>query len=208
MSRGGVIAVLVLLGASLASACGGGGTKTVTVSSGGAASSTSAPKTTTGGPATTPTGPAPTGASAPALASRDGMLGDHPIKLEIAELKRSGFTTTLMLRLTNPTDNGAQVADNFDDGIFQKIRTPGASSIDGGDSLDGIYLIDTVNRKKYLVGRDSDNACTCDSDLGNAFVYNEGPLLLSAIYGAPPPAVKSVDVFVPKFGTFKDVPLG
>ncbi len=78
----------------------------------------------------------------------------------------------------------------------------------GGDTLDDIYLVDGANRKKYLVGRDAQNLCTCDTDLGRGFISAGAPLTLSATFGAPPPDVRAVDVFVPRFGTFKDVPLG
>ncbi len=48
----------------------------------------------------------------------------------------------------------------------------------------------------------------CDTEMQSAFVTPDAPLTLSATFGAPPPQVRRVDVFVPRFGTFKDVPLG
>lgn len=78
---------------------------------------------------------------------QDGpAAAQSPITLGIAELARSGATVVLTLRLTNHSDDRAQVASTFDDGIFQEITSPDAGSTAGGSSLDGIYLIDPVNR--------------------------------------------------------------
>ena len=203
-----------LLGAAVAgcvllSGCGGDGeTKTVTVGgAGGAPQTQPAPRTTTGAVPTTPTGE-PAASDGRALASRVGTIDGVRVTLEIAELKRSGATTALSLRLTTDADDRAQVADTFDNGTYEKSRSPDAASISGGSTLDGVYLLDTKNAKKYLVGRDAENNCACDGDLGGAFVHSEAPLTLSATFGAPPADVQAVDVFVPRFGTFKDVPLG
>ena len=94
----------------------------------------------------------------------------------------------------------------FDDGIVQPIR--GSDSKENGFSVDGIYLIDPRHAQKYLVARDADNRCICDVDLSDSGFAKQRPLNLSATYGAPAADVQSVDVFVPHFGTFSDVPLG
>ena len=47
----------------------------------------------------------------------------------------------------------------------------------------------------------------CDSNLGAQFVGDGTTTVLSATYGAPPADVKAMDVVVPRFGTFKDVPI-
>lgn len=156
------------------------------------------------GQATTPSGtPAPAG---PALASRQGQVDGQAVLLEIAELKHSGQTATLAVRLTTTVDDRAQVAGTFGNGEFEEIS--GANSIAGGNTLDGISLIDTRNAKKHLVARDASGQCVCDVDLGSAFVDSDAPLVLSATFAAPPAGVDRMDVFVPKFGTFKDVPVG
>lgn len=179
-------------------ACGGTTTKTVTTSA-------SPSKTTTTHVAgTTPTGTTTTAAAAP-LASRTGNVDNIPVTFSIVSLKRAGSTVQLTFSLTTKSSDRAQVGSAFDDGLFEKITSPGASTVSGADSLDGIYLIDSTNRKKYLVGRDSQNACICDSDLGNGFVGDSAPLFLSATFGAPP--VSAVDVFVPHYGTFANVPI-
>jgi hypothetical protein len=189
-------ALLVLV---LIAGCGGGDKKSSSKTSGSQASGPQSTSTTPGGKVqTTP---------AKAIASRDGSMDQKPVKLEIVELKRSGGTTALNIRLTTTsTDGTAQVASTFDDGIFEKLKNSSDPTA-GADSLDGISLIDTKNRKRYLVGRDADGRCVCDGDLGNGFVSSNGPLVLSATYAAPPADVQTMDVVIPHFGTFKDVPI-
>jgi hypothetical protein len=188
-----ILALLALAG------CGGSDKK----SSGGSGSTK-----TTAGPQATATSPGGKPAAAPekALAARTGTIDGEAVQLEIVELKRGGDSTALTLRLSKQASGGAQVGGTFDDGLFEKLKNSD-NSIAGGNTLDGISLIDSKNRKRYLVGRDSNNACVCDVDLSSAFVYPDSPLLLSASFGAPPADVTSVDVAVPRFGTFKDVPL-
>jgi len=200
-------AVLLLAGAVLVGCGGSGETKTVTRDGAGAAPG---PRTTTGPEAAASGASGEQGAAAagPALAGRDGQVDGIPVRLELAELKRTSGTTALGLRLTTTSEDRAQVAGTFDDGIFQESTAPDADSVLGGSTLDGVYLVDGTNRKKYLIGRDAQNLCTCDGDLGSAFVNADAPLTLSATFGAPPADVRAVDVFVPRFGTFKDVPLG
>lgn len=196
------VRLILLCGVVLAGCGGSSETKTVTVG----ATSTAAPETTSGAAAAT----GPTGATtAPAIASRQGNVDGVATTFEIAGLARAGGTTTLTIRLsTSEEGTRAQVAGSFDDGIFQKSTARDANSIIGGQTLDGVYLVDGKNRKKYLVGRDADNLCTCDTELSDAFVTSKAPVTLSAVFGAPPDDVRAVDVFVPRFGTFKDVPLG
>jgi hypothetical protein len=127
-----------------------------------------------------------------ALASRDGLVDGESVRLEIVELARTGETTSLTIQLSNlgvstETDaalepvepDRAQVADTFDDQLYQGAGRP-------HDTLDGISLIDTVNAKRYLVARDSNGECVCDRGLSGQFVDVDAPLLLSATFGAPP----------------------
>ncbi len=198
--------LLTVCAAAIASGCAGDDEK-----SSGAAKTESV--RTAAGPSQTVTTPEGARKEAPAgaLATREGQIDDDPVRLDIVELKRSGQTAALNLRLAIVEEGGsdstvsAQVASTFDDGIFQRIR--GGTSIAGGGSLDGISLVDNRNGKRYLVGRDDRGACVCDANLSSAFVKPGAPLLLSATFGAPPADVDAVDVVIPRFGTFKDVPI-
>lgn len=165
------------------------------------------PDTTAGGGATTtPGAPQPTGR---VLATRDGQVDDLPVRLEIVSLQRSGATAALTLRLAIPSSyrgsdtDSAQIADTFDDGVSESDRNPGQAY----DTTDGISLIDSTNRKRHLVARDARGTCVCDENLSSTFVEQGSPMLLSATFAAPPPDVKVMDVVIPKYGTFKDVPV-
>jgi hypothetical protein len=97
------------------------------------------------------------------------------------------------------------IGSALDDGVVERIR--GSESRENAFSVDGIYLIDRTNAQKYLVARDANNRCVCDAGLGTTSVGQLSPLNMSATYAAPPPGVRVVDVVVPLFGTFANVPL-
>lgn len=178
------------------SGCGGGGTKTVTVGAGGR-------------PVSTPKAPAPVQAGTPAkpLAGMDGSIDGKPIRLDVIALTRSGGVSQLTLRVANTlpasaTSGSAQIGNTFDDDVNGTTSSP-----DDPFTVDGLALIDSVNRKKYLVARDTAGKCVCDGDLSATFARPGRSVNLSATFGAPPGSVRTVNVFVPKFGTFRDVPI-
>lgn len=174
--------------------CGGGG-----------GSDTSAKA---GATASTPTAPAPVkpGAPAKAIAGMDGTVDGKPARLDILALTRSGATSQLTLRLSNTNPDAAsapiQIADTFDDSVNETPEHPNAPF-----TVDGVSLVDNVNRKRYLVARDTQGQCVCDGDLSKTFVKPQQSVNLSATFGAPPGTVRTVNVFVPKFGTFRNVPV-
>jgi hypothetical protein len=180
---------------------GGGDAEPAAATSGeqGAGSSTT--------PATTPA-PAPAPDAAEPLATREGSIEGDAVTAEIVALKRSGATLVLNFRLraTQPdADINAQVASNLANDIFED--KPGTKQALPSDNLDGITLVDTKNRKRHLVARDANNTCVCSTGLGSVFVRGDAPVNLSATFGAPPADVKALDVTIPSFGTFTDVPL-
>lgn len=144
-----------------------------------------------------------------ALARREASVAGEPIVLEVVQLERSGDTTALTFRLSAEAGAGevsaigAQVSQTFDDGVGEVAQGSGGDT----STLDGISLIDTENRQRYLVARDSEGVCVCDGALGSRFIEAGAPVLMSATFGAPPEDVSSVDLVIPQFGTFKDVPL-
>jgi hypothetical protein len=140
------------------------------------------------------------------IASRSGQLGVFDVRLAITHLERTGATTSLNLSLTSEDpDYIPWVRDALDDGETQAIRN--SDSRENGSSVDGVYLLDRTHGQKYLVARDPDGRCICDVGIGDMRV-GDRPVTLSATYGAPPPEVHAVDIVVPKFGTFANVPLG
>jgi hypothetical protein len=142
-----------------------------------------------------------------AIASRPGDIDGEAVTAEVVGLKRSGPTVVLSLRL-RPTrsgaDTNAQIAGSLSDGVFEE--DPDGKTLESND-LDGITLVDTANRKRHLVARDSRNGCVCSSALSSVFVRDAAPINLSATFGAPPADVRTMDVSIPKFGTFTDVPV-
>jgi hypothetical protein len=140
------------------------------------------------------------------IATRKGMIDSEAVQLAITQLQRAGATTSLGIRLTTYSGYPIHVGAVFDDGETQPIR--GSDSAANGSSLDGIYLVERTRAQKYLVARDSDNRCICDAGLDHTAFDGGAPLTLSATYGAPPPDVPAVDVVIPRFGTFANVPLG
>jgi hypothetical protein len=145
------------------------------------------------------------------LASRDGEIDGVPVRLDIVEFVRSGSTVQLTIGLTNLAEVGgsdAQISDTFDDGAQAAPRSPAEAAGDlDAHTMDGISLIDGTNSKRHLVARDSAGDCVCDGDLSAKFLEPGVPALLSATFGAPPEDVEALDVQIPGFGTFTDVPL-
>lgn len=198
-------ALALCLALGLGACSGGGGTTT---------SAGQAPTAGGGegaGESTTPATTAATTTAPPerALAGRDGSFDDDPVRFEIVSLKRSGSTVALTARLTTgpgaDEQTSAQISDTLSDGLENELATDGAT--EEFDVFDGVTLIDGTNRKRYLTARDSTGRCACDTGLSGTFVKLNAPVVLSATFGAPPGDVRTVDVAVPKFGTFTDVPL-
>lgn len=159
-------------------------------------------------PDTVPDGEPAAAEPGPALARRDGQINDEPVTLEIAELRRSGGTVALSFRLSMPAgpaegDTGPDIEDTFDDGVGQYDAARGNDE----NSVDGVSLIDSKNRKRHLVGRDATGTCVCDGNLYVESVSPGSPMVLSATFAAPPPDVEAMDVVIPRYGTFKDVPV-
>ena len=139
------------------------------------------------------------------IASRTATIDDADLELAIMHLDRSGATVSLGLKLSGAHTYYSRVDRIFDDGQVQPIRN--SDSRENRFSVDGIYLLDRVHGRKYLVARDPDGHCICDAGLAGAKL-SEGSMDFGATYGAPPPDVTAVDVVVPRFGTFANVPLG
>lgn len=145
-------------------------------------------------PAAQPAAAAAPTASAPVLARSDG---DKPgLTVEVTELKRSsGGTLTLKFVMVNNTK--------------EPIRFGGDFGAGGGNADDhtvsGTHLIDAVNKKKYLVVRDTEKRCLCSVVRSNIEVGERANLW--AKFPAPPEGVKLIGVMVPHFAPMDDVPV-
>ena len=140
------------------------------------------------------------------IAGRSGKIDYDDVRLELTHLDRSGQTISLSFRLTAETNYSPEIGKTFDDGETQPIDNSGSE--ENGSSVDGVYLLDRSHAQKYLVARDPSGRCICDAAIGDIEVGRQQPVTLSATYGAPPSEVTAVDVVIPHFGTFANVPLG
>jgi predicted secreted protein len=122
-------------------------------------------------------------ASVLAAAAEISAEGQMPgSKIIVTSVKRdSAGTVTLRLQLVNEGK--------------QKVKTYGVL----GDlfSLDAVTLVDTANKKKYLVVKDAEKKCVCSDfkeDLNPGTRFN-----VWAMYPAPPANVQKINVLVPGF---------
>jgi hypothetical protein len=130
-------------------------------------------------------------AAAEPIASTDGEAPG--VRLEVQDLKVVGGIATLRFTVVNdsekPLGNSAMMDPSG--GEFQTV--------------DGIYLVDPANKKKYLVVRDSDKHCLCSRNL-SAF-EPKSRANLWAKFPAPPDSVQKIGVVVPHFIPLDDVPI-
>ncbi|MGH8453219.1 MAG: hypothetical protein ACRES4_00620 [Nevskiales bacterium] len=137
-------------------------------------------------PLTTST-PAPEAAPAPAgqpLARTDHEAATG-ISLAVTELKRtSGDTVMLKFTMTN---SGTTI--NY---YMSKQHE--------------IELVDAVNKKKYLVVKDSEGKCLCTAG-STDYVKPGSQVSVWAKFPAPPPDVTKISVVIPNFIPMDDVPI-
>ena len=131
--------------------------------------------------------------AADAIATTDGEAAG--LSLQVTQLKVSNGT--VMLRFTIASDGPAQLAnDNLTD---QTVDKPDHYSVSG------VYLLDTANKKKYLVIYDTENHCVCSR--GIDYVRPKESQNLWAKFPAPPDSVTKIGIVVPHFVPMDDVPL-
>lgn len=142
-----------------------------------------------------PTAPAAVPApSAPVLATSDGETAG--LSVEVTELKRgSGGTLTLKFAMVNNTKEEVYLRSAYG---------AGGGNVDD-NTVSGTHLIDAVNKKKYLVVRDSENQCVCSRV--NSAIPVGARMNLWAKFPAPPEDVKVISVMILHFAPMDDVPI-
>jgi hypothetical protein len=131
-------------------------------------------------------GPMPAAAQQPALEGEGTRVGT---KIVIRDLKRDdGGTVTLRFRMINQSDKPQ--------GLYQLL---------GGYLDDRVHLLDSANKKKYLVVKDATGKCECTQIRGN--VSKDEPVNLWAKFPAPPDGVQKVAVVVDGFEPVESVPI-
>jgi len=149
-------------------------------------------------PTPPPVAPAPQAAApaagGPVLARSDGEQAG--LSVEVTELKRgSGGTVTLKFAMVNNTKEKISFGGNYG---------AGGGNVDDY-TVSGTHLIDAVNKKKYLVVRDSERKCVC-SRVESGIPVGER-MNLWAKFPAPPDDVKVIAVMIPHFAPMDDVPI-
>ncbi len=143
-------------------------------------------------PSTPPAAAAAPAATSAVLATADG---EKPgVRVEVTELKRgSGNTVSLKFVLINDADENSDTSRKL-------------GGLTHGYNVSGVYLVDAVNKKKYLVVVDSEKKCLC-SDKLEYDVKPKSRLNLWAKFPAPPAEVQKVSIVIPHFSPVDDVPI-
>ncbi len=161
---------------------------------------------TTAAPAQPTTGPTTEASVQPALASRTASLDGGEVRIDVRELRVTGELTLLTWSVTNTSRQSLRV-DGFGDHLYAtdpvtKERVP--SELSG--PVDGVYLLDAVNKKRYLNARDAHGGCVCSFTAGVTLKAGE-TVLLQNVFQSVPPGVAKVTVVIPRAGSFGDLPV-
>lgn len=169
---------------------------------------TTAPATT----APTPSGSAST-ADLPVLASKKASFSGTPVVVSVNELVVRNGVTTVTWTVTNAQPAGTSglgiqtTADFFGDG--QIARKPGTDQPVPDDQyyVDGVYLLDTANKLRYLPARDSEGVCVCTYSPSSVFIRPGASQSFNNVFKGVPDGVGGVDVTIPRVATFRDIPV-
>ncbi|GAA1767938.1 hypothetical protein [Nostocoides vanveenii] len=158
--------------------------------------------------------PAP--AALPAIGTRRGSAIDNAtVDVTLNSVVADGAVMTVTWTVRNAGQQPWRIGDYFYAGYYfdSTVKATGVA-IDYVEGLarsdgqaDGVYVLDRVNARRYLTGRDKDARCACSSGLGLANLEPGGEAVLEAQYKAPPADVTTVDVVIPRVGSFRDVPV-
>ena len=148
----------------------------------------------------------PPTASAAAPAQSDQVIASRTVKVSAG-----GDAGTAKVDITLLQRQGKIITLNWTvKAVDGKVMLHGQM---GGGALDytvsNVSLIDPVNGKRYRVARNgtgSDAACVCSGTQG-VWPENGEEVTLHAVFGAPPPDVTKLNVEMPQFGVFTNVPI-
>lgn len=199
-----VFALLTCAGCTLP----GGGGQTSAPPTPSTAASTQPSVATTTPPAAPPTPDA-------VLASRATSYEGTKAKVDLNQVVVTGDVTTITWTLTNLSGKDSlQLVGGLykDTGVFSDrlVATVPGSDKDVENDLrvaDGVYLVDTVNKRRYLPARDSAGVCLCSETPRWETLKPEAAMAFSATYRAIPAGVDTVNVAIPGVGTFVNVPV-
>lgn len=199
LDRALLIGGVLLIAALMAAGCGMMGDSSETTapqkaSPSPAASATSTPAASTqatpaAAPAVAPVAPAPTG-----LGTQDHEISG--VEVVLLEVKRtSGDSITVKWLYRNKTQQD------------KTLSTSSASWVDPYRLSYEAYLIDPVNKKKYLVLKDAEGKPIAARH-GSSISVPAGQLLNTwAKFPAPPADVTKISIYIPHVAPFEDIPI-
>ena len=102
------------------------------------------------------------------------------------------------------------IAAQDPDGTFMLLNSLGDGNTETSSkaltSVDGVRLVDPVAKKAYLPAVTADGQCVCSPDDG-ATGEVRSSVWVTVTFAAPPAELTMINVTVPTFGTFTDVPV-
>lgn len=162
-----------------------------------------------------PTPPVPSSsatASPGPVASGSASAGDQPVATRPGSFETDKVIATLYpVRRTGETASvNLYIAAQDPDGTFMLLNSLGDGNTETSSkaltSVDGIRLIDPVAKKAYLPAVTADGQCVCSPDDGATGEVRTS-VWVTVTFAAPPTQLTLINVTVPTFGTFTDVPI-
>src|SRR5256885_9121288 len=138
------------------------------------------------------------GGAAPAVKSIATADGETPdTRAEIIELKRtSGDQLMLRFMIVNESSKPFHFSE--------RLADPALSGKDHS-TIGGVHLLDTTNKKKHFVLRDSEGNCVCSRKLGD--IAAQSRMTVWARFPAPPEGTQKISIVIPRFVPVDDVPI-
>lgn len=136
----------------------------------------------------------------PAIAAVAGDITSVQMTLNVLR-RAERDTLTLIFTLTNDGSEVVHYSIFFAEDEYSSPGDPQTHDVSGA------YLVDTKNRRKHLVLRDTDRACLCSAGLITTRLEPGGEAVLFTKFSAPPPDVATLSVVVPHFPVIEGVPI-
>ena len=134
------------------------------------------------------------------FATRPGSFDKDKVVATLYPVRRSGETASVNL----------YIAAQDPDGTFMLLNSLGDGNTETSSkaltSVDGVRLVDPVAKKAYLPAVTADGQCVCSPDDG-ATGEVRSSVWVTVTFAAPPAELAMINVTVPTFGTFTDVPV-
>lgn len=135
-----------------------------------------------------------------AVATRPGSFDSDKVVATLYPVRRTGGTASVNL----------YIAAQDPDGTFMLLNSLGDGNTETSSksltSVDGVRLVDPGAKKAYLAAVTADGQCVCSPDDGAAAEVRSS-VWVTVTFAAPPPQLTMINVTVPTFGTFTDVPI-